>query len=214
MIDAIRETAGAPFPLWTKIQGFLSPEENACLLEFALGHQAAFSPTTVQSSDVERENLYHRSSRKLVGGLGDWKPLFTKRFADIFPSVCQEVGVKPEPIAKVELELVAHNHGDHFGRHVDTLRHSTNYSERTARFLSAVYYFFSEPPGFSGGELRIHPFGPPDPQGRYVDVTPQNNMAVFFPAFAAHEVLKVSCLSREFVSSRFAVNCWFHKALE
>lgn len=203
----------APFPRWTTIKGFLCPDENARLLEYTLDRQGDFSPTTVESSNVEREDLHHRSSKKLSGGLGDWKPLLTRRLVEAFPSICQAVGLKPESISRVELELVAHNHGDHFGRHVDTLQFTADDPEKSARFLSGVYYFSKEPHGFSGGELRIYPFGPPLPGGQYVDVHPQNNMAIFFPAFASHEVLPVNCPSRQFDDSRFAVNCWFHRAL-
>ncbi len=204
----------APFPIWQQMRGFLTPAENAELLRYALDNEGSFIPTTVVSSARERQNADHRSSKKLSGGLGVWKPLLRQRFAKVFPEISKSVGLKENTFERIEVEVVAHNHGDRFGRHLDTLYYGKGQSKKTTRFLSAVYYFFQEPRRFTGGELRLYPFGSSPPPDQFADVVPENNMAVFFPAFAAHEVLPVACSSRLFADSRFAVNCWYHRSLE
>lgn len=86
------------------------------------------------------------------------------------------------------------------------------------RVLSAVYYFYREPKGFSGGALRLYRFGarPAEANGdpsNWVDVEPHRNSLVAFPSFALHEVLNVDCPSGSFENFRFALNCWFCRTL-
>jgi hypothetical protein len=45
----------------------------------------------------------------------------------------------------------------------------------------------------------------------FVEVEPNNDMLVFFPAWFPHEVMPVECLSGRFEDSRFAINCWIHR---
>jgi SM-20-related protein len=76
--------------------------------------------------------------------------------------------------------------------------------------LSGVYYFHAEPKAFTGGALRLYAIGG---QGeRYVDIEPTHNSLLMFPSWAPHEVMPVRCPSRRFVDSRFAINCWVHRA--
>ena len=210
----IKKRPFAPFPLWQQRRNFLTDSENAALLRYALDSESLFVPTTVVSSARERQDHGHRSSKKLSGSLGEWKPLLRQRFAHVFPEISKSVGLKEDTIDRIELEVVAHNHGDRFGRHLDTLYYGKGGPEKTTRFLSGVYYFFREPRRFTGGELRLYPFGSSPPPDQFAEVIPENKMAVFFPAFAAHEVLRVTCSSRLFADSRFAVNCWFHRSLK
>ena len=79
------------------------------------------------------------------------------------------------------------------------------------RLLSAVYYFHAEPKAFSGGALRLYPFGAKKDEDSFADVQPEQNTLLVFPSWAPHEVLPVSCPSGRFSDSRFAVNCWIHR---
>ncbi len=214
MIGPIESRPFAPFPVVYQMRGFLSAAENAGLLRYTTSREGNFIPTTVTSASHQGRDAHHRSSKKLPKGLGEWKPLLRQRFARVFLEVSKEVGLKQDTFERIELEVVAHNDGDRFGRHIDTLYYGLDRSAKTTRFLSSVYYYFEEPRGFTGGELRLYPFGSLSPPGHFSDILPENNMAVFFPAFAAHEVLPIHCPSRAFSASRFAVNCWFHRPLE
>jgi Rps23 Pro-64 3,4-dihydroxylase Tpa1-like proline 4-hydroxylase len=42
----------------------------------------------------------------------------------------------------------------------------------------------------------------------FADIEPGQNRLVAFPSWAPHEVMPISCPSRRFIDSRFAVNCW------
>lgn len=211
MSGVMSQSMRTPMPPWRTTDDFLSAQANADLLSYVAEHESSFIPTTVALSS-ERVDATHRSSRKLDGGLGPWKDVLSARFAEMFPHLASSVGIRQLRYSRIELEIVAHNDGDRFGRHVDTLSVG-NADEGTARFLSAVYYFFDEPPGFDGGELRLYPFGAASRNTDFVDVIPRNNSLVYFPSFAPHEVLPVRCRSRDFAKSRFAVNCWFHRDL-
>jgi SM-20-related protein len=202
-----------PLPRYLIVRNFLSDIQAAELLTFSLQKERSFESTTVDHSGYEHENRAHRSSRKLRGAWDEWKEPLREHLAQAFPSACAGVGVREIPYSWIELELVAHNDGDRFGRHIDTLRHDGAGTEKSARFLSGVYYFFKEPRAFSGGELRIHPFGTAGRSGSCHDIIPEHNSVVFFPAIASHEVLPVHCPTRAFADSRFSINCWFHRAL-
>ena len=54
--------------------------------------------------------------------------------------------------ADVELELVAHNDGAFYARHIDT---ATGEDSNQVRVLSGVYYFHAKPKAFTGGALRL-----------------------------------------------------------
>jgi Rps23 Pro-64 3,4-dihydroxylase Tpa1-like proline 4-hydroxylase len=110
-----------------------------------------------------------------------------------------------------EFELSAYRDGDHFGAHIDT-------DERLGRVrvLSCVYYFAATPRRFSGGELRLH--GLPtlsgskaDGEPPFVDIVPETDSFVVFPSWLRHEVLPVRVSSKEWLDSRFTINCWIHR---
>jgi len=109
----------------------------------------------------------------------------------------------------IELELVASNDGAFFKRHIDTFIRGARTS--SDRLLSGVYYFHAEPKAFSGGALRLYPFGREQGESNFAEVQPEQNTLVAFPSWAWHEVLPVSCPSRRFSDSRFNVNCWVHR---
>ena len=113
----------------------------------------------------------------------------------------------PVDAPKLETQLVAHNDGAFYSRHIDTQmigRHDH------IRVLSGVYYFHAKPKAFTGGALRLYSIG--NGEGRtFVDIEPEHNSLVVFPSWAPHEVMPVSCPSKRFVDSRFAINCWIHR---
>ncbi|MBE9012911.1 2OG-Fe(II) oxygenase, partial [Pseudanabaenaceae cyanobacterium LEGE 13415] len=46
----------------------------------------------------------------------------------------------------------------------------------------------------------------------YQEIQPINNSIIFFPSHFLHEVLPVSCPSRQFADSRFTLNGWIRRA--
>ena len=137
-------------------------------------------------------------------------PALEARIAALVPEWIAGLRVTPFEISEIELELAAHNDGAHFALHADT--YATHLKARGDRMLSAVYYFHAEPRAFDGGALRLHRIGarPGDPGA--ADISPDQNSLVVFPSWGPHEVMRVSCPSRAFAGSRFAVNCWVYRA--
>ncbi len=105
---------------------------------------------------------------------------------------------------------MAHGDGAFYKRRIDTLTDRYGDLDRI-RVLSGVYYFNAEPKAFSGGALRLYAIGG-KPDENFVNVEPLNNWLLVFPSWAPHEVMPISCPSRRFVDSRFAVNCWICRA--
>ena len=99
--------------------------------------------------------------------------------------------------------------GAFFCRHIDTRVHLDPKNHSNPRILSGVYYFHTEPRGFTGGALRLYPAVSTE---RHRDIEPQANMLLVFPSWAPHEVLPVQCPSGTLEDSRLAINCWIRRA--
>ena len=124
-----------------------------------------------------------------------------------WPDLVAKLGATPVEAPTLELQLVAHNEGAFYKRHIDT---QTASERNYVRVLSAVYYFHATPKMFSGGALRLYAIG--DPQGQtFIDVEPAHNTLLVFPSWAPHEVMPVNCPSGRFADSRFTINCWVHR---
>ena len=206
----------APFPPYHIFPQFLHDGQHEALLRLALASEPDFASATIVARGEEIVEPGQRASRKRKGGLGALKEMFSEKVRGAAALMFAKTGVPQAQIWKLELELVAHNDGDHFGRHIDTLTGDPARDDeagRSARLLSGVYYFYQEPRGFTGGELRVHRFGGDGGPGNFIDVDPAQNSFVVFPSFASHEVLEVDCPSGLFERSRFSVNCWIHRRL-
>jgi Rps23 Pro-64 3,4-dihydroxylase Tpa1-like proline 4-hydroxylase len=149
-----------------------------------------------------------------VAGLLDYAQAHQSDFAPtklggLVPKLIAEMRATPAESPKLETELVAHGDGAFFKRHIDT--QTARYDDVSQiRVLSGVYYFHAEPKAFEGGALRLFAIGA-DP-APYIDIEPARNSFLVFPSWAPHEVRPVSCSSNKFIDSRFAINCWVHRA--
>jgi SM-20-related protein len=123
---------------------------------------------------------------------------FLGRFTELVPALQRRFGTDlGEP--EVELLAQAYNDGASFGKHSDADAGGPNWRRR----LSGVYYLHAQPRRFDGGRLALY-----DRRGHPHLVEPQHNSAVFFPRDLFHEVLPVTCASKAFEDSRFAINVW------
>ena len=194
-------------PPYRTYRGFLDSDTHARLLAWAIENEVKFEPTLV---DVGKRDLAKRISLG-VRDFGPMKALLRQRLLDLVPALIRDLRVTPFEPSKVELELVAHNDGAFFKRHIDTFVGDERRAMASDRLLSAVYYFHAEPKAFSGGALRLYPLAEKEDESNFADVQPEQNTLLAFPSWASHEVLPVSCPSRRFSDSRFAVNCWVHR---
>ena len=190
-----------------KLSSFLPPAEHAALLEWTLSNEARFTASGV-GADGKVDHAVRKSQTLL--DLGPSREVFEQAVRSQYKDWVRALRASDFQLSEVELQLAAHNDGAHFKRHVDTQVHAP--TGTSVRALSAVYYYFREPKAFTGGELRMFPFAPREDEENFATVEPEQNTLVVFPAWATHEVATVHCPSRQFVDSRFAVNCWLHMA--
>lgn len=188
-------------PPYLVLRDFLEEETVAGLLAHALAHEADFAPTRTGYGETGGVKPQIRIS---VGtrDLGPFRAVLKTKILALVPDWVEKLRLTPVESPKLETELVAHNDGAFYKRHIDT----RTASDRThIRVLSAVYYFHAEPKAFSGGALRLHAIGENAP---FVDIEPERNSLLVFPSWAPHEVMPVSCPSGRFLDSRFAINGW------
>lgn len=212
-----KDMAVGPLPPHRLFSNWLPATDHSALLDWTLGQETEFEPTTVVRGGAEVVDPASRKSSRLPR-FGPLKDMFVAHARERAPEIFQACGTRPFEVGWVEVEIAAHNDGAHFHPHTDipigSLRDPLQGNRNYDRVVSAVYYFHSEPKGFSGGELRLHRFGGGGGEGEFVDIAPEQNSLLVFPSWARHEVLRVSCPSGEFRDSRFAVNCWLHRQRE
>lgn len=211
----------APLPAHVQYLEFLTEEEHAAILDWALSDPRRFDPALIhdigmgQSSRVDTK----RRIAATTADLGPIESLVRDRFGAVREQLAAATGtlIPPGPL---ELEIASHGDGAFFAAHTDLpvgqgrAPHSSE--EGHDRILSLVYYFARRPAAFSGGQLRLYRFGTP-PNGRdgpqnFIELDPVPNSLVAFPSIALHEVRPVICPSGAFRDHRFAINCWFLRA--
>ncbi len=189
---------------------FLVAQEWRALLEFTLDRLSQFTATQVINESGENR-LDHHSRRSRVLFDVDWlEPLFVERIRQFLPQVCYRLGHPWFAPSRAEVQLTATNNGEYFRMHTDN-----DAGEVAGRTITFVYFFYREPRGFNGGELRIYDTsrnnGSPVAAGPCRVVHPLQNQIVLFPSGCLHEILQVECRSHDFLDSRFTVNGWFHR---
>ena len=203
------DTAPRPLmPPYRVYNGFLGSDAHEALLAWTIENEAKFEPTTIGRGKENKVDPLLRMSLA-VRDFGPMMALLRQRVLDFVPTLIRDLRVTPFEPSKVTLELAAHNDGGFYKRHMDTFIGDARGA--SDRLLSAVYYFHAEPKAFSGGALRLYPFEAKKDEDNFADVLPVQNTLLAFPSWAPHEVLPVSCPSRRFSDSRFAVNCWLYR---
>jgi SM-20-related protein len=190
-------------PPFVVLRDFLDAATVAGLLDYALSRQSDFTATRLESNAVDPSIRVSTALREL----GAYRQILKRKILELLPGLITQLRVTPFDGAKLETELVAHNDGAFYKRHIDT---QTASDRQSIRVLSGVYYFHAEPKAFSGGALRLYAIGD-FRESVFADVEPVRNTMLVFPSWAPHEVRPVSCPSRRFIDSRFAVNCWVYR---
>lgn len=190
---------------YAQIENFLTPTQWQELLAFVMAEEANFVPTTTSTGDAD----YRRS--KILYHFPRFSQLMIQRVGQIFPHVLTYLKEPEFKVSTIECQLTMHNDGNYYRIHND------NGSPDCAnRVLTYVYYFYREPKGFRGGELRLYNMKTENgylvAADSYQDIQPLNNSIVFFMSGIMHEVLPVSCPSRLFADSRFTINGWLRRA--
>ena len=190
---------------------FLAPQELEDLVSYTLQHEADFRTSEVitPSADDGIVDYDHRRSRVLMNA-GKHESVIFDRIKTVLPLVLTRLGMEEFPIASVESQITASNHGDYFREHPDNGQEGVAF-----RHLTFVYFFHREPRQFEGGELRIHDARLQGEHyvstGNYQAIVPQQNQIVFFPCSLLHEITPVKCPSLAFANSRFTLNGWLRR---
>lgn len=196
---------------YAQFTDFLPKSELNDLLAHVLASAHKFTPATIRSGDASIVNAGRRvalTSRDF----GPIRPQLQRRFLDALPGIMAATGAQGPMPTILELELAAHGDGAFYHAHTDmAIGESRKKREREPdRVISSVFYFYAEPKGFSGGELRLFRLGS---TSDYIELQPVNNSLVAFHSWVPHEVRPVRCPSASFESYRFAINCWFRREI-
>jgi SM-20-related protein len=186
------------------LRDFLDEATVLGLLDYALSRQSQFEPTQLGSGRLDPSFRVSMGLRDL----GGYRQVLKRKILDLLPALLSQLRLGACESPTLETQLVAHGDGAFYRRHIDT---QTGRRDEVARIrmLSGVYYFHAEPRVFSGGALRLYPVFGKDARN-FVDIEPMRNSLLVFPSWAPHEVMPVSCPSKRFIDSRFAINCWIY----
>jgi SM-20-related protein len=197
----------ALLPPYLVLQDFLAEDNVAALLDYTLAREQTFQPTRVGRFEGGVSNPDVRVSLGMRE-FGEFGPILRSKLLAIVPDIVAQLQATPVAKPRIELELVAHNDGAFYKRHIDT---QTAAERKDIRVISGVYYFHVEPKAFTGGALRLYAIGDQS-GGTFVDIEPAQNTLLVFPSWAPHEVMPIRCPSGRFADSRFAINCWVHRS--
>lgn len=211
-----------PLPRPARLGDFLPARDHGAILDWVVANPALFGAATVTTGQIDSRDRVSRDKRVALttNELGPFEAMLTSRFFAALGEICARIGT-PLAAQSLELEFSAHGDGGFFGPHIDIptgAKRAAGDDQRQDRLLSAVYYFHREPRAFSGGALRLFRFGA-DPAGsgrepaNHIDLAPVNNSLVAFASTVLHEVRPVDCPSDRFEDYRFALNCWYCRAL-
>lgn len=214
-----------PMPPYVQLFELLSESEHQRVLDWALSNRDHFSPagvTKMRFDDAMRQVDPQQRIALTTRKLGPLAPMLRERLLGALSEVMARTGTSGPQPTSLELELAAHGDGAFYMPHLDipvgANRTPLSGTPGEDRVLSAVYYFYGHPKAFSGGELRLYRFGAvPTGSGaepaNHVDLEPVRNSLVAFASWVRHEVRRVSCPSGNFRDYRFALNCWYCRAL-
>ena len=175
---------------YLRLTNFLSEAGAALVLREMIGRRAEFRP---RGYNAAGRPAFYRMTAPLA-----LSPEFLGCFERITPTLEQRLGTHLEA-PKIELLGQAYNDGGSFAKHSDADAGGPNWQRR----LSGIYYVHTQPKKFAGGSLAVY-----DRWGSRYVVEPDHNSVLFFSRDLVHEVLPVTCESRAFADSRFAVNIW------
>lgn len=201
----MQPSALAAIPPHLLIQDAFGAATARRLLAFALASEGRFAETTVSRQNIDNKQI--RRSRR-IRDFGELQDELHAKFMALLPHAMTTLRLAPFSVHHLSMELVAHGDGDFYQRHIDTF--VSDEKAASDRILTGVYYFHASPKAFTGGALRLHSISPAEAGGGYVDIEPPNDSLLLFPAWAPHEVCRISCPSGDFAQSRFAINCWYN----
>lgn len=204
--DEISPVVFDKLPPYYLKENFLGQALVDHLLQHVLENHERFETSRVRPRDSEIDQKNRMSS--VLRDFGPLKKEMKERFQAVFKEALEQLQMPTFSLCGTEREIVAHGNGGFYNKHIDTM---TGSGQSSIRALTAVYYFHAQPKKFSGGELRLLPLRASRGAANYLDIEPVNDRLLLFPSWLPHQVMPVSSSSADFIDSRFAINCWYHK---
>lgn len=180
------------------------------LLRHVARKQASFMPALVYREQIRGAiaDANVRNCVRLVP-IAPFQEMIEPRILKVLGVALAKLGLFEHEARVMEFEFCAYGDGGLYKPHHDVK------PKGAPRIASCVYYFNRDPPGFTGGELRLYAWpriNPGDAQKhRSVDVVPVSDSLVIFPSALRHEVRPVTCPSGDWGDRRFTVNCWAYR---
>ncbi|CAC5342296.1 MULTISPECIES: 2OG-Fe(II) oxygenase [Planktothrix] len=192
-------------PDYVQIDNFFSEEDYQKLLNSTLANQNNFFSSEV----INNESEYRQSYILLPEHFAEFHELITHKLLTARPQVMEQLQIQMFLVAYLEIQITAHLHGGYYKIHQDV-----DGGKAANRKLTYVYYFYQEPQGFYGGDLRLYQTKIQGEEAiiyeNFTQIKPLNNSIIFFDSRCKHEVLPVYCPSEKFTDSRFTLNGWIH----
>jgi SM-20-related protein len=192
------------------VERFLGDAVVQQLLTHVDRRRAEFMPATVyrQQGQADIADVESRNCLRLAQ-IGPFESGIRTEIQRVLPTALMKLGLLDRQVIAREFEFCAYGHGGHFRAHHDILPHGR------PRIVSCVYYFFREPAGFTGGELRLYGWPSPKASGAqdlpWIDIPARCDKLVIFPSGLKHEVRPVVLPSGDWGHHRFTINCWAYR---
>ena len=193
------------------VRDFLGRQTIHKLLRHVARMQASFTPALVYREQIRGAiaDVNVRACVRLVP-IAPFQEIIEPRILNVLSVALPKLGLFEREAMVAEFEFCAYGEGGLYKPHHDVK------PKGKPRIASCVYYFLRDPPGFTGGELRLYPWprlNPGDAQKHpSVDVMPVSDSLVIFPSALRHEVRPVTSPSGDWEDRRFTINCWAYRS--
>jgi Rps23 Pro-64 3,4-dihydroxylase Tpa1-like proline 4-hydroxylase len=124
----------------------LGARTNTAIHQMAVDKKESFEHSRVVKRGVDRQI---RASTVLYDDrLTDVVGIVQEAVLVRLGEALHQLGIPEFDVGTFEIQLTSHNDGEFFHRHTDAASRET-----ASRMLTFVYYFHSQPKGYTGGEL-------------------------------------------------------------
>jgi len=171
------------------LRNFLDAETEAAVCAMARDEQIYGPATVVGDASWRSGRVAHIEGRTEAHAV-------TAAVLDVVPAVCATLQLETFAPSRCEVQLSCYGHGDGFRQHTDN--GSSNAAERMLSWV--IYLDLIHPRYWTGGALAFDDNV----------VTPEHNMAIFFPSGMMHAVQPVQA-PNDWLARRHTVNGWLRK---
>ncbi|QIZ70583.1 hypothetical protein [Oxynema aestuarii] len=178
---------------YIQIENFLDRQSHQTLTNYVINHQ----------NDFRRSPLY----RPYPHSFASLRTLLVDRLKAIAPDILSKLGIPHFPIAEIEAELTPAIAVPQLQINGDN-----DAPETQRRSVSFLYFFYPEPRGFMGGQIRLYDTQIENnvciPAKSYQTIETRNNSALFFLSPTPYEMLELKPRSANMADHCFIFRGW------